>query len=202
MSSKGKVDPRVRRTRSWLTEALFELMKKHELSDINIAMITKKAGVSRQTFYLHFKTREDVLSAYIDGLFETFEEEAEFKETLSDQDNDYGVAVRLFEVLARHPEWIRLIKNEALFPLVQEHIKVKCRVMLDQFLVQFGSPVCSPAVIDYTAEYVAGGAVMLIGRWIDNGMDASPSEIGRIFHELTMPVLQKAFYDDAVYIRR
>ncbi len=196
MSLKGKVDPRVLRTRSWLTEALFELMKRYEYSDINIAMITKKAGVSRQTFYLHFKTKEDILSSYIDKLFEKFEEETEFKETLSDQDQDYGVAIHLFEVLARHPEWLGLIKNEHFFPLVQKHIKVKCRVMLEQFLTQFGPPVCSPTVIDYTAEYVAGGALMLIGRWIDNGMDASPTEIGRIFHELTMPVLQKAFYDD------
>ena len=198
MSSKEKIDPRILRTRSWLTEALFELMKRHAFSDINIAMITKKAGVSRQTFYLHFKTREDILSAYIDGLFETFDEEVAFKETLKDQDQDYGVAVHLFEVLSRHPEWLGLIRNEHFFPLVLNHLKTKCRVMLEQFLSQFGRPKCSQAIFDYTSDYVAGAAVMLIGRWIDNGMDYTPKEIGRIFHELTMPVLEKAFYGNTL----
>ena len=48
-------DPRVQRTRQMLQDAFFALMVERPCDDISIGDITKRAGVSRATFYAHYR---------------------------------------------------------------------------------------------------------------------------------------------------
>lgn len=43
-----------------ITTTLLELLKEKELSDINIGEITKKAQVSRNSFYRNYADKEDI----------------------------------------------------------------------------------------------------------------------------------------------
>lgn len=63
-----------------LAEALKQCMKKAPLEKITIKDITDACGVSRQTFYLHFKDRQDLVNWYFDKiLLESFEHMGEGK---------------------------------------------------------------------------------------------------------------------------
>ena len=44
-----------------ITTTLLELLKEKELSDINIGEITKKAQVSRNSFYRNYADKEDII---------------------------------------------------------------------------------------------------------------------------------------------
>ena len=72
MSNKESLDPRVRRTKKWLQEALLSLMLQKPFTKISIAEITDKAEVSRPTFYLHYKNKEEVLEDYLDSMYKNF----------------------------------------------------------------------------------------------------------------------------------
>ena len=47
-----------------ITTTLLELLKEKELSDINIGEITKKAQVSRNSFYRNYADKEDIIKKY------------------------------------------------------------------------------------------------------------------------------------------
>lgn len=56
-----------------ITTTLLELLKEKELSDINIGEITKKAQVSRNSFYRNYADKEDIIknisiSCYPNGI--------------------------------------------------------------------------------------------------------------------------------------
>lgn len=67
MLNKGLVweenaDPRVIRSKTAIQDALLSLIAEKEYNKITVTDITKRAGLARPTFYLHYKTKEDVLS--------------------------------------------------------------------------------------------------------------------------------------------
>ncbi|OEU91355.1 TetR/AcrR family transcriptional regulator [Streptomyces oceani] len=59
-------DPRVRRSERALQIAVLDLVGERDLESITIADITRRAGVGRATFYLHYKDRDDALLAAVE----------------------------------------------------------------------------------------------------------------------------------------
>jgi AcrR family transcriptional regulator len=68
-SSRLKVDPRKKRTRDELLAAFFKLVLSRRYDEIRIADILSESGVSRSTFYEHFASKDELLSASIEGPF-------------------------------------------------------------------------------------------------------------------------------------
>lgn len=64
------VPPRGRRrrapqTRLAILDAVGELLKSRRLDDLQVNEIVERAGISRQTFYVHFETKYSVIAALI-----------------------------------------------------------------------------------------------------------------------------------------
>ncbi len=69
---KEKENPISARSKKWLTDALFELMKEKTYEKISIREISEKAGLTRQTFYHNFSSKEMLLMYRSDQMFEDF----------------------------------------------------------------------------------------------------------------------------------
>jgi len=64
-----KIDPRVRRTRGLLGQALTDVLVDKNFQAVSVQDITEKAGVNRTTFYLHFPDKYALLDYNITTLF-------------------------------------------------------------------------------------------------------------------------------------
>src|SRR6266852_538940 len=64
------VDPRVRRTRQLLQQALLELMQEKRFASITVHDIAERATVNRATFYAHFEDKYSLLDFIIRGQFQ------------------------------------------------------------------------------------------------------------------------------------
>jgi AcrR family transcriptional regulator len=64
------VDPRVRRTRQLLQQAMMELMQEKSISSISIQDITERATVNRATFYAHFEDKYALMDAILRDQFQ------------------------------------------------------------------------------------------------------------------------------------
>jgi len=69
MPVEEKIDPRVRRTRSLLGQALSDVLEEKNFQAVSVLDITEKAGVNRTTFYLHFPDKYALLDYNISQLF-------------------------------------------------------------------------------------------------------------------------------------
>lgn len=64
------VDPRVRRTRQMLEQALEDLLKKEPIEKISVGDITEAATLNRATFYAHFADKFDLLEGMVASRFQ------------------------------------------------------------------------------------------------------------------------------------
>src|SRR5882757_3048006 len=100
MSTEQPRDRRVRRTRRQLQQALLQLLRDEPLSKITISQIAARADVSRQAFYLHFSSKEELLLSHIDDVFD------DIRATVLSSPSTRPRAVGLQELLtASFTEW-------------------------------------------------------------------------------------------------
>jgi AcrR family transcriptional regulator len=72
VSTATSLDPRVRRTRRLLQEAVLSLAEERDVASITIQDITRRAEVNRATFYLHYRDKDDLVAQALDALFDEF----------------------------------------------------------------------------------------------------------------------------------
>lgn len=65
-----KLDRRVRRTRKLLCDAMLALILEQDYETITIQDITERADLNRATFYLHYGSREELLTAALEAQFD------------------------------------------------------------------------------------------------------------------------------------
>ena len=70
MTTTERVDPRVKRTRKLLQQALLELFQEKGFASISIQDITERATVNRATFYAHFPDKYALLDSIIREQFQ------------------------------------------------------------------------------------------------------------------------------------
>ena len=64
-------DPRKRRTRQDLMAAFFSLVLSQRYHEIRVSDVLARSGVSRSTFYEHFRNKDALLAASLEGPFQT-----------------------------------------------------------------------------------------------------------------------------------
>ncbi len=63
-------DPRRLRTRADLMAAFFSLVLSQRYHEIRVGDVLARSGVSRSTFYEHFRNKDELLAASLDGPFQ------------------------------------------------------------------------------------------------------------------------------------
>ena len=64
-----KLDPRVRRTRSLILQAFYDLLAQKNFESISVQDVTDKAQINRATFYAHFPDKYALLDHSISQMF-------------------------------------------------------------------------------------------------------------------------------------
>lgn len=64
----GTVDLRIQKTQKSIKQAFFELIEEEGFDHISVKDITARAMISRNTFYLHYSDKFDLLNKICDEL--------------------------------------------------------------------------------------------------------------------------------------
>lgn len=67
-----KLDPRARRTRDKLGDALVALVQERAFESITVQDVLDRAGVARSTFYAHYQDKDDLFQSDADDFFQHF----------------------------------------------------------------------------------------------------------------------------------
>lgn len=62
------MDQRIDRSRTALKQALFKLLRTRTYASVTVEEVAQCAGVSRSTFYVHFKGKDALLSESVSGM--------------------------------------------------------------------------------------------------------------------------------------
>lgn len=156
---------------NYITDALFELLKTKELSDITATEVIAKAGVCRSSYYRNFYLLEDVIRQYGRDLFSKIS-------CLPPVSLD-DILPHMTQVYAHYlaeRERLALLEKRGLIHIVEESLYDHCRKQI-QYLSGFRSP--------YQVDFYAGASIYLTRAWIRNGFPESPEELAQItYHSI------------------
>lgn len=182
MSKKKRVDLRIQRSRSSMQEALAALMEEKPYKNIKISEITDQALVARPTFYLHFKTKDELLMSVIDEFFtQFFEDFDEF--IMGFPDNFEGLLQFVLVELAKNSKEIQMIiqadKEHLLLGIFQHYINLAIEKIStsEQFEINNDA-------LQYVGDILAGSLFLLSVRWIEKDMPHSPEVVGKLYFKM------------------
>lgn len=162
--------------RASITESLLLLMEKERLDKITIVELTRKAGVSRMSFYRNFLSKEEVLVAYTEQVFRNF----------VDRIPDFG-ELKVFEdskaffcYLRGHGRLMRNLVNADLFGIFFETFS---RYFATLFVEVYKLD-RNPDYRSYELNYRVGGLANIILVWVQNGFGDTDEEMAKVFRYL------------------
>lgn len=153
-----------------ITDAMFELLKNKELSQITVTELIKKAGVCRASFYRNFYLTEDVIRQYGTAMYEEINRKIPLTRT-----GIYEHILAVNTYLYSRRERLGLIECRGLYHLLEESILQQCRFQLQRLDIWDNR---------YQAEFYAGAVTHLLRVWARNDFAESPEEISRITYHL------------------
>jgi AcrR family transcriptional regulator len=186
MSTKPSTDLRSRRTRKWLQEALLMLMKEKPFREIQITEIADRAQVSRPAFYLHFHSKEELLLSHVDAVFEEFHTELSREIAAGNIDRKI-FSIMLFKYWERYSETLRMVIEAETQQVLLERLRGYVDMIMAEMAARKRKGIPDPQYHDYVVDFVAGGAYMLLTKWVTNEMPYPAEQMGLLLFELTAP---------------
>ena len=177
-----KKDQRVRRTRDRLGDALMELLVQKPFDDITVNDVLDRAGVSRSTFYTHYRDKTDLFLSDAEDFFEGMA-------TALSRFGDKSERVAPVQELAAHIAEVRPFYNALVesgrmhdvMELGQGHFARGIEQRLNEMPRARAIPTDRRGGI---AHGLAGSLFSLLTWWVQHGMTSPPGEMDKLFHRL------------------
>lgn len=147
-----------------ITAAILSLLEEKPLSEISISELCDQAGVGRASFYRNFQEKEDVLRAYIKGLFDEWTGELE-KDLPLDR-----LIFALFSHFEAHRDFYALLSERGLVLLMKDVILSACGFRPEQETVNA-----------YASAFAAYSLYGWVEVWFLRGMKESAKEMAELF---------------------
>lgn len=155
-----------------IVNALLDLMKEKKYDEISISEITKRAGVSRVSYYRNYNSKEDILTSYIDSIFEDFLERTKHLE----KSDIYSHVFCIFECSSSYSQFALQLHEANLSNILIERF--------NHFLFVILGVNIECAKEKFRAYIIAGALFNILLEWIKAGMKESYEQIAHIFCEI------------------
>lgn len=182
-NSPVNIDPRVRRTRRLLREALVSLMLDKDFASISIRDITERAEVAYITFFRHYESLDQLLMEVLDeGLGELLTR----IETLAKQSDASNLETEgrlIFEYIAQKADLFRILFKSQSVTRIRKKVVRNIAVTFQKSCL----PLAQSGNITTTAmlsNHIAASLLALIEWWMDNKMRPTPVEMGKVYKSL------------------
>jgi AcrR family transcriptional regulator len=180
-------DRRVRRTRTALRDALFDLMAEHGYEAVTVQDIINRADVGRSTFYNHYTDKDDLLRDGFADLHAIVTQPATAA-------TGTGHRLRFSLPLLRHVHQQRrllqaLLTGGGRTPVLRQVERVLIDIVRDELTAMPGAD-AERIPIDAQARYAVGAYLALMEWWLTSQPQMLPEEADRIFHTLVAPGLR------------
>jgi AcrR family transcriptional regulator len=178
-----KVDPRVRRTRRLLRNALVSLMLEKDFASISIKEITERAEVAYITFFRHFESLDQLLMEILD---EGLGELQAHIETLAKQSETSALEMEgrlIFEYIGQKADLFRILFKSQSVTRIRKKVIQNIAVIFQKSclpLARLGNPTATAIL----SNHIATSLLALIEWWLDNKMKPAPTQMGKVYKSL------------------
>lgn len=178
--SEEQVDLRIRRTHKLLWEALMVELSQRSFEEVTIKEICGRAMVHRSTFYKHYEDKYALLSQGMQQMYEVFLAEVNEPPSMFSIDDPPRYFVRLFEHVAEHQQFYKLMlcgKGIGRFQkLVKDSIAAQAEAKIHALTPAHQKLAVPPVMY---VQYLAGAVLSLLAWWLENDMPHTPHRMAQ-----------------------
>ncbi|SHJ62519.1 TetR/AcrR family transcriptional regulator [Parasporobacterium paucivorans] len=161
------------RSKQWIIDALFELMKTKSYQEITIKDLTEKAGVARLTFYRNFETKEDVLVKHFENMFAQYLNDLNAFEINTAED----ALTKCFEYWKKNKVHIELFTENHLLAALSAPFGNYLETMINRYDV-------AKSLTVNQKQFLVGGLFFSMLEWISNEEEKSAREVAHSILEM------------------
>jgi len=174
---------RAQRSRRWLYDALLQLMQEKPFRDIQITEIADRAQVARPTFYLHFRSKEELLLSQVEIVFAEFLTELSITISAGNYDRQ-KYSILIFKYWERNAETLRMVLQADLHEAFRERLRKYFSLAISQLTSREEESKADEQTREFIIDFESGGAYQLLTQWIALGMPYSAEQMGSLFYQL------------------
>jgi AcrR family transcriptional regulator len=178
-----KTDPRVRRSRRILREALVSLILEKDYASISIKEITNRADVAYITFFRHYDSMDELLMEVLeDGLAELLHH----IETLAGKSEDPAIEVEgrlIFEYIKRKSDLFGILFKSQSVARIRKSVVKNVSTIFQKSCAPLRRP-SSQIPVRIAGNHIATSLLALIEWWLENKMSPPPPQMGKIYKAL------------------
>jgi AcrR family transcriptional regulator len=175
-----KTDRRILRTRDTLGDALVRLMHEKPFDNITVQDVLDRAGVSRTTFYTHYRDKDDLFLSDVEDFFEMMS-------TFLDRNGAARKRIAPVEELLIHVSDVREFHQALIASGKMDDVRelgLGCFARsIEQRLFHAGV-IMDPASLRACSHALAGSLFAMLESWLRAGMPVPPDEMDALFHRL------------------
>jgi AcrR family transcriptional regulator len=186
-----KTDRRVRRTNKQLRDALLALILENGYDAITIQDIVDRADLSRATFYLHYRDKEELLVSSLEEMFDAL---LEAKGQVTPDmllPNGQPPCFLAFQHAQEYSALYKVMLSERgvayVMHRIQDYLTDEIRFEIETLLLQVGRKPDVP--LDIIATHMAGALFSSLVWWIENDMPYPPEYMAQTFQRMMMPAI-------------
>lgn len=164
-------NPSALRSMEWLRNALLQLLREKQYSQITIKEICKRADLSRQTFYQMFDSKDEVMQYQFSILFQEFTKECDSFQNITVSQITY----HFFQFFYKHRDFVEVIISNNLTFLLEHQFEVYLRKI--EFFCRINDSEMYP---DYTTAYIAGALTQTLIHWFEQSFNLGIEDLSKL----------------------
>lgn len=181
------------RSKEWIAAALISLMSEKDFSKITITEIIKRADLTRQTFYRHFTSKEDVLHDYIRSQYQACFEAVERLE----EQSLFNILVTYFNYWENNKDFLSILEKSRFNYNIVEFYHAYMGSSFDIIWAHLNS--YNTTEIEYMKNFILGGLINVKMIWMQQGFKETSQELAQLIVDLINPTI--AHYGSDTVIR-
>lgn len=152
-------NPVALRSQEAIRDAFIKLLKVKPFNKISVKEINKEANLARQTFYLIFSSKEEIVEYHLNQLFKGYSDDEEHMD-FSDLE---GILASFFDFFLEHKIFLKSLFENKMQSMVTEGFKNWFMEMVDE--IPF---LCTKTNIEikYIMTFLSGAMVEVMSVWL------------------------------------
>ena len=169
---EGKLDRRVKYTKTMLKDALVNFMQKQHISSISVKALCETADINRSTFYAHYTDQYDLLRQTEDDVI------TKLRLHLEQQDYNHKLPIsaqvltRILEYAKENAELFKVLLSENCDFAFQKDVIALAQIVSSQY-----NKALDARTKEYLEAYSITGCISIFHKWLKDGTIESTEEI-------------------------
>ena len=190
-----KTDRRVKRTRELLQRALMDLINEQRYDAITIQDIVDRANVGRTTFYLHYKSKDELLMSCHEAVVRNYHIGSLHpltREELLSPEPPPGMAAAYRHLEDARTLLYSLFQGKDGLLILRRFRDWNAQEIESNLRTSFAER-NSAIPLDVLANYLAGAQIALVQWWLEKRQPHTVEALAQMFHCLRRAAIREAF---------